>query len=239
MTLPDIAIVKEFIELEVVDSTNRYALDTGKVGLLVVAKAQTSGRGRRGRAWYSPRGKNLYMTLTVSCPDSRYPIIIGVALHEVITSLTGRKDVIIKWPNDILIGGKKVCGILCEAKGGITALGIGVNINQDHWPEDISEKAISLKEASMHPFNIPHILNKIVVSLDKWLSIYWKDGFSPIREAFLRHSHIIGVMARTEDGRRCKVIGLSMEGYLLIKVSGHTQQLICDDIHIDVKNSRE
>ncbi len=236
MSLPDVAVVKEFIELEEIDSTNRYALDMGKPGLLVVSKGQASGRGRRGRSWYSPKGTNLYMTLTTSRPDPRYPIVIGVAVHEVITDMLCRsnKDVIIKWPNDILIQGKKVCGILCESKREITALGIGVNVNQDHWPDDISEKAISLKEASGHPLEVRYVLHKILISLNKWLSIYWENGFSPIREAFLEHSHIIGARARTQGDRQCKIIGLDMEGHLLVEASGRVRHLLSDDIHIDL-----
>lgn len=236
MDLPDVAIVKEFIELEVIDSTNRYALDTGKPGLLVVSKGQTSGRGRRGRSWYSPKGTNLYMTLTTSIPDPKYSIVIGVAVHEVITDMLCRsnKDVIIKWPNDILIQGKKVCGILCESKREITALGIGVNVNQDHWPDDISEKTISLKEASGHPLEVRYVLHKILISLNKWLSIYWGDGFDPIRSAFLARSHIIGAAACTQEGRQCKIIGLNMEGHLLVEASGRIHNLLSGDIHIDL-----
>ena len=74
-------IITEFIELNQVDSTNQYALDHGRPGLLVTARAQNAGRGRRGRPWFSPVGENVYMTLTLAPPEERYPIIAGVAVR--------------------------------------------------------------------------------------------------------------------------------------------------------------
>ena len=130
-------IIEEIIELDSVDSTNRYALDAGRAGLLVRSLSQTSGRGRRGRAWSSPEGENLYMSITLAPPEERYPIIAGIAVREALASLLNVVEVAIKWPNDVIITGKKVSGILCETRGDITVVGIGVNVNRISWPEDL------------------------------------------------------------------------------------------------------
>ncbi len=172
------------------------------------------------------------MTITVEQADVKYPIITGVAVYEAIANLV-EGDVKIKWPNDILINGKKVCGILCESKDGFTALGIGININQDFFPDDIADKATSLKLASGNSFTIDDIRNKILVSLDKWISLYTSHGFGPVREAFLRYSHLPGTIARTEDGRQCKILDLTMDGPLSIELEGHSQLYLSGDIIID------
>jgi BirA family biotin operon repressor/biotin-[acetyl-CoA-carboxylase] ligase len=272
MSLPDTAIAKEIIEFDSIDSTNLYALAAKRSGLVVVAKEQTAGRGRRGRSWFSPKGQNLYMTITVAQVDAKYPIITGVAVHETIADLetfaqspltppsppggedkgegavdkktivqrshlVEKNDVKIKWPNDILIRGKKVCGILCETKDCVTAIGIGVNINQDFFSDDISSKATSLKLASGNSFNIEDIRNKILISLDKWISLYTSSGFGPVRDAFLKSSNIIGSKAHTEAGKECLILDLSMDGHLIIEVEGKKQEHLSGDIIIDYETA--
>ncbi len=147
-------IITEFIELNQVDSTNQYALDKSRPGLLVTARAQNAGRGRRGRPWFSPAGENVYMTLTVAPPEERYPIIAGVAVRAAIAGLVPDEAVAVKWPNDIVISGRKVCGILCETRGPITAIGIGVNVNQQAWPKELEHRACSLKQYSHDGFSV-------------------------------------------------------------------------------------
>ncbi|MEA3222934.1 MAG: hypothetical protein U9P49_07200, partial [Thermodesulfobacteriota bacterium] len=84
------------------------------------------------------------------------------------------------------------------------------------------------------PLEVRHVLHKILISLNKWLSIYQGDGFDPIRSAFLARSHIIGAAACTQEGRQCKIIGLNMEGHLLVEASGRIHNLLSGDIHIDL-----
>lgn len=141
-------LVQEYRELDAVDSTNRYALDAGIVGLLVTARSQTRGRGTKGRTWFSPHDTNLYLTVTLGEPDQRFPIVTGVAVHDALSELCRGIEVEIKWPNDIMISGKKVCGILCESKGALTAIGIGINVRQTAWPDDLIETATSLSAAT-------------------------------------------------------------------------------------------
>ncbi|HQI82938.1 MAG TPA: biotin--[acetyl-CoA-carboxylase] ligase, partial [Deltaproteobacteria bacterium] len=97
----------EVIELAEVDSTNRYALDAGRPGLLVRARRQTAGRGRRGRQWFSPHGENLYLTFTMAGAEERYPIIAGVAVREALAGMAPEFPVAIKWPNDLVLQGLK------------------------------------------------------------------------------------------------------------------------------------
>ncbi|HHO77391.1 MAG TPA: biotin--[acetyl-CoA-carboxylase] ligase [Deltaproteobacteria bacterium] len=224
--------ISEYIELDEVDSTNRVALDTGKAGLLVTARSQTLGRGTKGRTWFSPYGKNLYLTITVGKPDQRFPLVAGVALHEAISLFVPRSDVSIKWPNDIVVFGQKVCGILCEAKGSMTAVGIGINVNQTSWPDDLKDSAVSLAQVSARQYELNAVLKQAVSSIQHWFTLFYNEGFAPVRQRFLQFGLLNGYKLLTDEGLACTIVDLNMEGYLLINVSGRLKTLSGGTIHI-------
>ncbi|HQG32252.1 MAG TPA: biotin--[acetyl-CoA-carboxylase] ligase [Deltaproteobacteria bacterium] len=223
-------IVREIIELETVDSTNTFALSSGKAGLLVIASEQTSGRGRKGRPWFSPKGSNVYMTLTVGMTDPRLSIVTGVAVREAIAGLIdGAAPVEIKWPNDILIDGKKVCGILCESRK-ITAIGIGINVGKQSWPPDLEGKAVSLAEILGRDPARDHVLKKVVLCLDAWFALFSRKGFGPAREAFVEHGLLKSHAITTEDGVPCEIVDLDVHGHLIIRASGTLRDLVSGSI---------
>lgn len=140
------------------ESTNNdaraFAENGCKPGLLVVADMQTAGRGRRGREWLAPSGQNIYMTLVLKpecVPDNAAAVTLVMAIsvleavREIIPDIEGG----IKWPNDIVVNNKKICGILtemCAESGKIRYVlaGVGVNVNQKEFPNEIKETATSL-----------------------------------------------------------------------------------------------
>ena len=141
--------------LDTVDSTNRYARQLAREGAahgtLVMAREQTAGRGRRGRSWISPAGDGLFMSLILR-PGS-YEAAKGLSLQAAlavaraiarVTGLVAR----IKWPNDVVIAGRKVCGMILEmdaCEGGLSVvLGVGINLHQRDFPEEIAQTASSL-----------------------------------------------------------------------------------------------
>lgn len=140
------------------DSTNLQAkLAAGEgvgEGMLFVADRQTAGRGRRGRSWESPAGANIYFTLLLRptfAPDMapQVTLVMGLAVAEAIREYCGL-DVRIKWPNDVVIGGKKVCGILTEL--GLQGsdidhliVGVGINVDRQEFPVEIAMTATSLE----------------------------------------------------------------------------------------------
>jgi len=232
-------LVREHIELDTVDSTNRYALDTGRDGLLVTAREQTAGRGRQGRLWFSPRNDNIYMTITLTYPDPRLCLVSGVAVREALAGLLSEAMVVkIKWPNDILILDRKVCGILCQARGSIAAIGIGVNVNQTTWPDELRDTAISLKLATGKTYRRNQVIQAAVHGLDKWFSIYHADGFEPVRKAFLEHSHCAGETARLEDGTPCVIRDLTPEGFLEVEALGGRRIVVSGDVRLDCPGAR-
>lgn len=154
----------KLVYLDEVDSTNNYARklaeDGVQHGTLVVADYQNGGKGRRGRTWVMPHRKAIAMSLIVR-PDIRpekasmMTLVTGMAVAEAIKKVTGL-DTKIKWPNDIVINGKKISGILTEMSAemdGINyvVIGIGINANFTEFPEELRETATSLQQQLGYP----------------------------------------------------------------------------------------
>lgn len=151
-------IARPLCYLESATSTNQVAktqfAKEEQNGLLVVADEQTSGRGRRGRGWQSPKGEAIYMTLALKpdfAPDkaSMLTLLMAYAVCSAVREITGL-DAQIKWPNDIVVNKRKVCGILTEMDAepdyiGSVVIGVGINVNQTGFPAELCETATSLR----------------------------------------------------------------------------------------------
>ena len=146
---------KNIVYEEVMESTNTYAKMLGEENVMndavVIAKRQTAGRGRRGRNWISPEG-NCYISLLLK-PSiktehaSRLTLVTAIALAETIKNVSGLETQI-KWPNDVVIAGKKICGILTESSTDVNDLkyvviGIGINANQSKFDQEIEANGTS------------------------------------------------------------------------------------------------
>jgi BirA family biotin operon repressor/biotin-[acetyl-CoA-carboxylase] ligase len=145
------------ITFETIDSTNTEALKQARLGadegLCIVARQQTAGRGRHGRPWVSEKDAGLYFSIVLRPKiETRYlPLITlmtGVAVHSALAEFGIDAD--IKWVNDLLVGGKKICGILAETadtpEGLAVIVGIGINIRSSNFPPEIAETATSIQE---------------------------------------------------------------------------------------------
>ncbi len=156
--LRDVKLITGIEHFDSIDSTNTYAKQLAaagaKEGTLVISDEQTKGRGRLGRDWTSPKGTGIWMSLVLR-PDiepmhaAKMTQIAAAAMNAAIVEVTGL-DAGIKWPNDIIVNKRKTCGILTEMSAELNTVsyvvvGIGVNVNVDVFPEDIRDKATSLK----------------------------------------------------------------------------------------------
>lgn len=220
---------KEIIRLEAVDSTNRYALDYGKPFAAITAERQSAGRGRRGHQWYSPEG-NLYLTITLPGIDTRFTVLAGVAARDAIAGLLPGEKPLIKWPNDILVAGRKIAGILCESRASITAVGIGVNVNQTEWPEELAQKAGSLKLFSGLSYAIGDIAGLIIDSLGKWYDTFSVMEFEPIKECFLKYHIKSDYKPMLPDGTEIIIKDIDSEGFLVIEANGISKTLINEEL---------
>ncbi len=196
--------VESVLCLDSVDSTNNalrsMAIDGAKAGQIIIAESQTAGRGRYGRQFVSPKGKGIYISALLR-PDSVEPQTatfltawVAVAICNAVEKVCGVRPAI-KWVNDLLLGGKKICGILTEmsveSESGhiqyiIVGAGLNVNETAEDFPEELREKATSLFENTGRGFSRAQIAAEIVKELDimaasfpadkeKYLRAYRKD----------------------------------------------------------------
>ena len=181
-------VAKEVLYFDTIDSTNTKAQELAEKGYpsgtLVVADKQESGKGRRGRSWVSPSGTGIFMTLMIK-PDinpnnaSMLTLVAALAVAKAITSVTGEKA-LIKWPNDIVINGKKVCGILTEMNAQFDyinhiVVGIGINVHNESFPEEISQMASSLMiEAGGKRFHRAQIIAETMSYFEQYYDTFLK-----------------------------------------------------------------
>lgn len=173
-------LAKELVYKDMTDSTNadvrKMAEDGAKNGLLVLSDGQTAGKGRRGRSWQSEKGQNLYFSMLLK-PDfspEKAPMITLVAAYsvaKVIRKQTGL-NAKIKWPNDIVVNGKKVCGILTEMSIERDyihhiVVGIGINVNEEIFPKEIEDMATSLKKEKGCLVLRANLLSEILSEFEK------------------------------------------------------------------------
>ena len=174
----------------VTESTNKDA-HGGEPGDVFTADFQTAGRGRLDHRWLSQSGANLMMSAVIDVEDAppgevaTLPLVAGCAVAEAIASLFQRRDgnaqgydVRIKWPNDVLIGGRKVCGILCERNGDNVIVGIGLNVNQKEFPEEIASRATSLLKELGLPVEVNHMRDAILERLASLVRDWRRNGFA-------------------------------------------------------------
>ena len=186
------------IKLTDIDGTNAEAkrialsgVDLSHESVVVWAETQTAGRGRRGREWISPKG-NLYCSLLFNpkCSVSdagQLGLVASLALQRVISRVTDGVEC--KWPNDVLINGQKVSGLLMEteanSKGDLTWLVLGVGVNIAHHPEDMPFPATSLFAAGQEGTTVTQMLEGFVGEMDQLLSEWRDTGFSAARAEWL------------------------------------------------------
>ncbi|MCC6160542.1 MAG: biotin--[acetyl-CoA-carboxylase] ligase [Deltaproteobacteria bacterium] len=161
-----VAVRHHVTVLECVDSTNRWMAERARAGDagrgdLVVADSQSGGRGRRERAWVSPPGQNVYASILVDAPPSPAGMLVyaaGLAVADAAESLAGVRP-FLKWPNDVFLGGRKLCGILCEsvfapdASRVVVGIGLNVNATHDDLGPELRESATSLAIATGRTFD--------------------------------------------------------------------------------------
>lgn len=240
--MPDPVPGHRLIELDEVDSTNAHARRLAQAGergpLWIRANAQSAGRGREGRHWVSRPG-NLYATL-IFTPDaplaslSQLGFVASLAVYDLAAHvLQSDVNLSLKWPNDVLLGGNKLSGILAEsisvagADRAVVAIGCGVNLQ--HSPDDTRYGATSLAD---HGDTIgPDVAcPRLTKAMSHWLSV-WDDGegFDGIRQAWTDRSHQIGTKISLDLGRKYAsgtFQGLAADGALVLEIADGTRQLI-------------
>ena len=227
-------VAKEVLYFDTIDSTNIKAQELAEKGYqsgtLVVADKQESGKGRRGRSWVSPSGTGIFMTLMIK-PDinpnnaSMLTLVAALAVAKAITSVTG-EEAMIKWPNDIVVNSKKVCGILTEMNAQFDyinhiVIGIGINVHNESFPEEISQMASSLMiEAGGKRFHRAQIIAETMSYFEQYYDTFLKtqDLSALVREydeLLVNRNKSVRVLDPKEpfDG---KAMGITPKGELIV-----------------------
>ncbi len=229
------------------DSTNTRAKDLASKGALegtlVISERQTKGRGRKGRSWFSPSQGGIYTSLILkpSISPSEAPkitLLTAVVVAEALRSLTGL-SAIIKWPNDILIDGKKVAGILTEMSTEMDAIdhivvGLGLNVNTPDFPDDIREKATSLFIETGKHFPRVRFIQEYLKWYEEYYEIFKRTGFEPIIKRWKELTNIIGkritveMISKKYSG---EVQDIDKDGVLILKDNtGKSHRIIFGDV---------
>ena len=219
---------------DVVGSTNdearKLAAEDAPHRSVVIADAQSSGRGRRGRSWSSPVG-NLYASalLRLDLPAPRageLTFLASLALRTAIEQ-AGAEDARVKWPNDVLVGGKKVSGLLLEselrADGNMAFAIVGSGVNLVSFPADVLYPATSLTEATGRVVTPDAFLKTYLPALDGWLDRWLANGFGDVRKAWLDVAYGVGapMEARTHAETVHGVFeDLNEQGGLVLRLDG-------------------
>src|SRR5947209_10185358 len=219
------------------DSTNRVALELGHggepEGAVVLAEEQTAGRGRAGRAWHSERAAGIYVTLLLrpKLAPVQAPLLTmmaGLSAHSAVQALTGLA-VDLKWPNDLLIRGKKVGGILTEmhaepSQVRFVIVGIGLNVNQEKFPGELASMATSLKVESGRPQSRLELLVRLLREFERDYNNFLSEGPAAVIERFTKvSSYAKGKRVRVSNGRENFTgitAGLGPEGLLQVRRDG-------------------
>ncbi|WP_141618404.1 biotin--[acetyl-CoA-carboxylase] ligase [Myxococcus sp. AB036A] len=233
---------------ESLPSTNekafRLAQDGARHGEVVVAEQQTAGKGRRGRTWVSPPGLNLYFSaiLRPGLPPQRAPELTLVAAVALAESLRDAGvEAAIKWPNDVHIDGLKVAGILTELSAEpervhFVIVGVGVNLNSqaEHFPEELRATATSLSLALGQPVHRARFAASLWTRLEEWLDLYLDTGFDAVRARWKALSSTLGqdVLVRTDRQElRGRAEDIDPSGALLVRTAeGSLERVLAGDV---------
>lgn len=212
------------------DKAHTLALDGAPEGTVVITEQQRKGKGRLGRAWKSPKGTGIWMSfiLRPKIPPFRAPqltLLTAVAVVQAIQTVTGIQAEI-KWPNDILINGKKVVGILTElqAEADIVQsiiVGVGINVNVKTFPDELKNKATSLYiENNKKEIERAVLIRAFFQHFEQLYKEYLEHGFKPIKLRWESYAISLGkyITARTLNGEiHGYAVGITDEGVLLIE----------------------
>lgn len=240
-SLTDLPFGDNVLFFDTIDSTNVYLMNNHQNladKTVVIAKNQTNGKGRLGKIWTDLPDASLSMSILVKPFHLQYmqtvPLVCGLCVRSALGKLTGT-DIGLKWSNDIVSGGKKICGILCESRiigtEAITVIGLGVNISQPQsffdrfsLPYGTSMKILSPDKS----FQIEEVAATILSEFQKYFPILQKDGFQPLQSEYITHCVNIDkyVTVTTSSGTLSGIAKtIDSNGNMIVESDGKTLQI--------------
>jgi BirA family biotin operon repressor/biotin-[acetyl-CoA-carboxylase] ligase len=224
------------------DVAASLASDPESFGTVVIADAQTAGRGRRGRTWFSPAGSGLYVSVILSPsraasdPDRATRLLTlaaGVALAEGVERATGLAPAI-KWPNDLLVGRRKLAGILAEAFGEAVVLGYGINVGPMAYPSELRDRATSLETELGRPIERATVAAETLAALAARYDDLVSGRFDAILDPWRRRtptSRGAHVAWDTPAGPQSGITeGIDESGALLVRVADRVERIVAGEV---------
>jgi len=217
--------------LDVVDSTQAVLADLARAGApegtVVTARHQTAGRGRRGHHWWDAPGESLLCSVLLrplvrAAQAPQLALVAGVAVTDALesVSVTAR----IRWPNDILVDGRKIAGILPEGASdpdgrlAHVLLGIGINLEQTDFPDEIAGRATSFRLVTGRTPDRDRMLDELLGAVDRHYRAWCREGFAAVSATWRRRSTTIGTQVRLPDGRDGLAMDVDADGALIVDV---------------------
>jgi len=246
--LGDCPIGRNVVHFFRTDSTNAEALklaaDSVEHGTVVLAEEQTAGRGRLGRVWFSEKFSGIYASVILRPPlaPAAAPVLTlmaGLAAKKAVSSVTGLA-VDIRWPNDLLVNGKKVCGILTEMSAEVdrlhaVVLGIGINVNHSLMPAALENIATSLRMEAHRGISRIHVLVALLRELDRHYQLLLKNGNAAITQRWeaassFAHGKRIRVLAGGPEAM-ATTMGVDPSGALKVQYDdGRQESLVAGEV---------
>ena len=218
------------------ESTQRLLAPDLPEGAVAVCDEQREGRGRLGRAWLAPPGKAILCSTLLRPPPDRsaaeLSLVGGLATAEAVDEATGAIAQI-KWPNDVLLGGRKVAGVLAEASGTVVALGVGLNVNQtaDELPAGARLPAGSLFTADAVQRDRAPLVAALLFRLETNYERWRADGLASVRPGLERRDVLRG-RAVVVNGERALARGIDATGRLEVEVAGARRLLESGEVEL-------
>jgi len=240
---------RRLIFLDSVDSTNnevkRRAEAGAEQGLLVIGEQQTAGRGRRGRAWESPKGDGIFMSLLLK-PDiapvhaSMLTLVMGLAVRDALVAL-GVSDVQIKWPNDIICSGKKVCGILTEMSAQMDyinyiVIGVGINVHNRDFPAEVEHMATSVFLQTGKKICRAQLAAECMLQFEKYYAVFLQtENMSGLLYIYQMHLVNRGRQVRVLDLKKDYTgvaRGINADGELLVETEDGLRTVSAGEVSV-------
>jgi len=216
------------VRKDITTSTNLDAR-SGVPGDVFTAEFQTAGRGRLDHKWQSAKSENLMFSMVLGVGErppaeiATLPLVVGLSIVSSLSSiLYPLSSVSLKWPNDILVGGRKLCGILCERAGDNVIAGVGVNVNQTAFPSDIADRATSLALLVKGTVDREAVLQALIASINAHHARWMANGFAlllPELSAYdVLSGRTVSVRATDDDAEPITGMcgGVQSDGSLLV-----------------------
>ena len=227
-------------------STNEDAFSLGRAGapagIVCVADSQTSGRGRMDRSWFSPPGSGLYCSVLLRPALSLeqaglLSFCAALAMSSAVRS--AGLEAMVKWPNDIVYDGKKLCGILSSCSGedgrvSFAVIGAGLNLRAGSWPDEFRSRAAALEDYGVKA-DRDALLSSYLDELGSWVSALEREGFPPIRRALENRLSLLARPVRVSGGQQAEGVaeGIGSNGELLLRLAdGTLLPVTCGDVSV-------